>query len=169
MNYLRQQKGLTLIEILAAIVISSIIGIILLNILFSSNKQYNSQVSKSANLNELSFISKQLTKDFRKSKNVAIATNNVKFYSEATSTTPSANYTYSSGTGKLNRNNSEYATKLTKFCVVKTDSTMQKTATTDCTDEDKNKLSNTSQAIYIYIKNSDGRKVETTLFSRGGS
>ncbi|MBQ0138379.1 MAG: prepilin-type N-terminal cleavage/methylation domain-containing protein [Kurthia sp.] len=155
MKLLRQQAGLTLIELLAVIIIASLLGILLMNVLFTSNKQYNTQVSEAANLNELSFITKELTKDFRQSSAIEIGQQTVKF-SKAT-------YVYN--TGNLKRNTSEYATKLKTFCIASTNSNFQ---TADCSKITVPTKKN-EQGIYIYIENMDGRKVETTLFTRGGS
>lgn len=155
MKYLRQQNGLTLVEILAVITLASIISISLMNLLLTSNKQYNSQVTEATNLNDLSFISKELTKDFRKSTSVEIGENIVKL--------SSANYTYSSNI--LKRDNSAYVTKIKTFCIASTQSSLK---TKDCT-KITLPIFNNEQGIYIFIENIDGRKIETTLFTRGGS
>lgn len=155
MKFLRQQAGLTLIELLAVITLASLLGILLMNVLFSSNKQYNSQISTTSNLNELSFISKELTKDFRQSTSVAIGQQSVSF-SKAT-------YLYTDG--RLKRNTQAYATKLKTFCISSTNTNVQ---TADCSKITVPAKKN-EQGIFIYIENTDGRTIETTLFARGGS
>lgn len=155
MKYLRQEAGLTLIEMLAVLLLASIVGILLMNVILSSNKQHTSQVSEAANLNELSFISKEITKDFRKSTTIGIGTTDVTF--------SSANYKYSAGI--LKRNDSAYTTKLKTFCIASTETALK---TADCSKISAPAPTN-EKGIYIYIENANGKKVETTLFTRGGS
>ena len=76
---MKNEKGFTLVEVLAVIVILAIVGSILFNLLTSSNKEYKSQVDDTTNLNELSFIMKEITRDFRKTKIVDIQNNQVVF------------------------------------------------------------------------------------------
>lgn len=155
MNYLRQEKAVTLIELLVVIILTSILGILLMNILFSSKKQYNEQVSDAVNLNELSYISKEITQDFRQSSILEIGQQSVNF--------SSASYTYNQGL--LKRNNVAYNTTIKTFCVASTNTTLK---TNDCS-----KITlpafNGSKGMYLFIENSNGKKVETTLYSRGGS
>lgn len=155
MKIIQQEKGVTLIELLVVIVLTSILGIILMNILFSSKKQYNDQVSDAVNLNELSYISKEITQDFRQSSILEIGQQSVNF--------SSASYTYNQGL--LKRNNVAYNATIKTFCVASTNSALK---TNDCS-----KLTlptfDGSKGMYVYIENSNGKIVETTLYSRGGS
>jgi len=64
---LTNQKGLTLLEVLAAVTIISIIIVLLYGILFNSKEQYNSQTEKNEQLSDISYALKVITKDIRKS------------------------------------------------------------------------------------------------------
>lgn len=67
MRGLTNQKGLTLLEVLAAVTIISIIIVLLYGILFNSKEQYNSQTEKNEQLSDISYALKVITKDIRKS------------------------------------------------------------------------------------------------------
>lgn len=155
MKYFHEEKGITLIELLVVIVLSSIIGIILMNILFASKKQYNEQVSDAINLNELSYIAKEITQDFRQSSILDIGQQGVKF--------SSASYTYNEGT--LKRNNIAYDTTIKTFCIASTSSSLKMN---DCSKITLPTFDG-NNGMYLFIENSNGKKIETTLYSRGGS
>ena len=59
------ENGLTLIEILAAVVIASIVSITLTSILLDGTKNQSKQIQKNSELNDASYIMKIVTKDFR--------------------------------------------------------------------------------------------------------
>ena len=61
------ENGLTLIEILAAVVIASILTITLTSILLDSTNNQKKQLSKNIELNAASYALKVITKDFRMS------------------------------------------------------------------------------------------------------
>ena len=65
------QRGITLVEILAAVVIIGFLSILILNIQAKSSDQYNNQLSKNQQLNEISYVLKVITKDIRKSTNIS--------------------------------------------------------------------------------------------------
>lgn len=74
MRKLSNQRGLTLVEILAAIVIASIIAFIIFGIQSNSKEQYNIQAEKNAQLTDISYALKIITKDIRKSGTAPIIT-----------------------------------------------------------------------------------------------
>lgn len=161
---MKNEKGFTLVEVLAVIVILAIVGAILFNLLTSSNKEYKSQVDDTTNLNELSFIMKEITRDFRKTKIVDIQINQVVFKTkENNQEKVIATYTKTGDT--LSKNGSPYQTKILSFCVQSTEE--PSVGTKDCMNNaaDKEK---TSKGIYVNIENINGKRVETTLYSRGG-
>lgn len=162
---MKNEKGFTLVEVLAVVVILAIVGSILFNLLTSSNKEYKSQVDDTTNLNELSFIMKEITRDFRKSKLVNIENNQVIFKTtENEQEKVIATYTKTDD-NTLSKNGSPYQTKIDSFCVQSTEE--PSVGTKDCMNNaaDKEK---TSKGIYVNIENINGKRVETTLYSRGG-
>lgn len=161
---MKNEKGFTLVEVLAVIVILAIVGAILFNLLTSSNKEYKSQVDDTTNLNELSFIMKEITRDFRKTKIVDIQNNQVVFKTkENNQEKVIATYTKTGNT--LRKNGSPYQTKIRSFCVQSTEE--PSVGTQDCMNNAAGK-EKTSKGIYVNIKNINGKRVETTLYSRGG-
>lgn len=162
---MKNEKGFTLVEVLAAIVILAIVGSILFNLLTSSNKEYKSQVDDTTNLNELSFIMKEITRDFRKTKIVDIQTNQVVFKTkENNQEKVIATYTKTGDT--LRKNGSPYQTKIRSFCVQSTKEPSKRTSTSDC--PSTSKIPSAQEGIYLNIENTNGKRVETTLYSRGG-
>lgn len=66
---IKQQHGLTLIEVLAVLVIVSIIAVLLVSILSSSTSNHQKQVTKNKELQDASYALKIITKDFRRALN----------------------------------------------------------------------------------------------------
>ena len=167
MRYIQNKKGLTLVEILAVIVILAIVSAILFNLLTSSNKEYKSQVDDTTNLNELSFIMKEITRDFRKTLNGAVIDSNSNTVTFKTNENGQekiiAIYTKTGDT--LSKNGLPYQTKIRSFCVQSTEE--PSIGTQDCMNNAANK-EKTSKGIYVNIENTNGKRVETTLYSRGG-
>lgn len=162
---MKNEKGFTLVEVLAVIVILAIVGAILFNLLTSSNKEYKSQVDDTTNLNELSFIMKEITRDFRKTKIVDIQINQVVFKTkENNQEKVIATYTKTGDT--LSKNGSPYQTKIRSFCVQSTKEPLKSTSTSDC--PSTSQTPSAQEGIYLNIENTNGKKVETTLYSRGG-
>lgn len=64
-KYLKNDKGLTLIEILAVIIIGSIIMLLISNVHLFSQKQYKSQSEKSRYLYDVTYAAKVITKQIR--------------------------------------------------------------------------------------------------------
>lgn len=160
---MKNEKGFTLVEVLAVIVILAIVGSILFNLLTSSNKEYKSQVDDTTNLNELSFIMKEITRDFRKTKIVDIQNNQVVFKAkENNQEKVIATYTKTGDT--LSKNGSPYQTKIRSFCVQSTKEPSKRTP--DCLSTSK--TPSAQEGIYLNIENTNGKRVETTLYSRGG-
>lgn len=160
---MKNEKGFTLVEVLAVIVILAIVSAILFNLLTSSNKEYKSQVDDTTNLNELSFIMKEITRDFRKTKIVDIQNNQVVFKTkENNQEKVIATYTKTGDT--LSKNGSPYQTKIRSFCVQSTKEPSKRTP--DCLSTSK--TPSAQEGIYLNIENTNGKRVETTLYSRGG-
>ncbi|WP_338838030.1 prepilin-type N-terminal cleavage/methylation domain-containing protein [Kurthia gibsonii] len=160
---MKNEKGFTLVEVLAVIVILAIVSAILFNLLTSSNKEYKSQVDDTTNLNELSFIMKEMTRDFRKSKIVNIENNQVVFKTKENEQ-EKVIATYTKTVDTLSKNGSPYQTKIRSFCVQSKKEPSKRTS--DC--PSTSQTQSAQEGIYLNIKNINGKRVETTLYSRGG-
>ena len=66
----QSQSGLTLVEILAAVIILFIISLFIFNIVYSANKHNVEQSAESTQINNAAYLLKQMTKDIRKTNNV---------------------------------------------------------------------------------------------------
>ncbi len=64
------QKGLTLVELLATIVIISIIAIIILGFIINGHSEYKRQSEKNSSLNEFTYELKLFTSDIRKATSI---------------------------------------------------------------------------------------------------
>lgn len=62
----KNQRGLTLIEILATLVLCGILAIIIFNIQNHSSKQYNNQVTENSQIQKASYLLKVITAEIRK-------------------------------------------------------------------------------------------------------
>lgn len=69
---LRHENGLTLIEVLAAMVIGTIIALLLINALSFGLQQYKNQSIKSRELTDVTYVAKVITKEIRKATEVAV-------------------------------------------------------------------------------------------------
>lgn len=66
---LKNEKGVTLVELLAVIIIISLIVGLVSSIQIFGVQQYNNQMKKDNQLSDITFALKVITKDIRKSKN----------------------------------------------------------------------------------------------------
>lgn len=62
------ERGITLVELLAAIVLASIVMVLLYSVLMTGTKQYKSQFDKNKQVTEISYTLKMITKDIRKTE-----------------------------------------------------------------------------------------------------
>jgi len=141
MRILINNRGFTLVEVLAVIVILGIASTILMSILVSSSETNNKQLSNNEQLTELSYVLKLLTKDMRRT--VTYDSNNSTFKNEDYS----VQYTYSfnNENNTVSRNNEVIATNITIFTLI-----------------------NNSDSITFYIENKNGHRISTQLFFRRG-
>lgn len=66
------EKGITLVELLAAVVLASIVMLLVFSVLMSGTKQYKNQLEKNNQLTDISYALKMITKDIRKTENPRI-------------------------------------------------------------------------------------------------
>ena len=69
---LRNERGLTLIEVLAATVIGTMLILLIGNALLFGLKQYKNQSIKAQELTDVTFVAKVITKDIRKATEVKV-------------------------------------------------------------------------------------------------
>ncbi|WP_186321529.1 PilW family protein [Bacillus sp. FJAT-22090] len=67
-KHVNNEKGITLVELLAAIVLASIVMLLVYNVLMAGTKQYKNQLEKNNQLTEISYALKMITKDIRKTE-----------------------------------------------------------------------------------------------------
>lgn len=103
------QKGLTLIELLATTVLLGIIISSIFGLLISGNKSFDRQSDANRQLNELSFVLKQVTKDVRQSSTVQISSNSI--------TLDYATYSFNEATQSLTRNGHVLSSTIKHFQV----------------------------------------------------
>lgn len=69
---LKEERGLTLIEVLAATVVGTIVILLIGNTLLFGLKQYKNQSEKAQDLTSVTIVAKAVTKDIRKAMSVEI-------------------------------------------------------------------------------------------------
>lgn len=69
------EKGITLVELLSAVVLASIVMLLVFSVLMSGTKQYKNQLEKNNQLTDISYALKMITKDIRKTENPQIISN----------------------------------------------------------------------------------------------
>lgn len=66
------QKGVTLVELLAVIVLLSLVGMMVFGIYFSGKKEYDIQKEKTEQQENILYVMKYLTKEIRKENNFRV-------------------------------------------------------------------------------------------------
>ncbi|KOS62783.1 prepilin-type N-terminal cleavage/methylation domain-containing protein [Lysinibacillus agricola] len=66
---IHKESGLTLVEVLAVIVISSLIALIIYSVLSQSSTNYHKQAETNKNINDAAYALKVITKEIRKNPN----------------------------------------------------------------------------------------------------
>lgn len=101
------QHGMTLVEVLAVLVIVSIISVLLFNILGSSTSTHQKQSTKNEELRNASYALKLITKDFRRARNFDEST--------YTFTIDSQSYVYTISNNTITRNGETVANNIESF------------------------------------------------------
>lgn len=76
-NLLAQQRGVTLVEILAVIIIGGIVTVLILGIFSNGNKTYQNQTVKSEQITDMRYIAKVITKEIRMTDKISIIDKNL--------------------------------------------------------------------------------------------
>ncbi len=115
-KYLNNEKGLTLVEILAVIIIGSLIMLLISNVHLFGQKQYKSQSEKSRHLYDVTYAAKVITKEIRKADEKGIA--NVGSKSEHIKLTDAIEYKYNSANKSIEIKNGTILVKDIKKFVI---------------------------------------------------
>ena len=175
MKKIRDARGMTLIEILAAIVILSLGAAMVSSIIFSSTREQVEQTNTNQNIKDVSYALKVITKDFRKAKNLSSTGMTLNYYlTEAQqndlSLARSVSYeledqnllkTLKDAQG-ISIGSETIATNIAHFliCEYPIDTT-----TITCSQNNDNN----NQLYYIYISSETGQSIQTEITLRSGS
>ena len=77
----KNEKGVTLIEVLAVLIIVTIVSLLVFSIMNSSSKQQKEQAREVKQIQDGAYILKQITKDLRKSYEVDLTTPDIYIFS----------------------------------------------------------------------------------------
>lgn len=143
---IKNQRGITLVEILAAILLTGLVSILILNVLTESTNQYKEQLAKDKQLNDASYVLKVITKDMRKStaNQITSITNGININGNT--------YEFDESDNSIKKNNETLIGNIDTFTVT-------------------NSLNNDEWTIYIKEKNDSYSKtseVKTTIVLRSG-
>ncbi|MGE7836802.1 PulJ/GspJ family protein [Viridibacillus arvi] len=109
MKIVTNEKGVTLVEILAAIVITAIVCTLIFNVQLSSSKQYDKQLNKNQQLNEVSYVLKVITKEMRKTTDISSINTGIKIKNDE--------YKFDVNTNSIIKNHEPFATNIGEFMV----------------------------------------------------
>lgn len=76
-KFITQQKGITLVELLAVMVIGGIVMILILSIFSNGNKTYQNQTVRSEQITDMRYLAKVITKEIRMTDKVSIVNGNL--------------------------------------------------------------------------------------------
>lgn len=140
---MNNEKGLTLVEILAFISLAAIISILAYNLLSSTNAEGAAQTKENRELQTVTYALKVVTKDVRQSIS-AIKVNDEQFtLVNALNVSDNVDYVYNESLKTLSRNSQIIAVNVELFEVI-----------------------HTPVSITLKITNSKNESVETTLYYR---
>ena len=143
MKKLRSESGITLVELLAALVIGSIIIILTISLFMAFHKQYGKQSDEIRDLMNVSTAAQAITKDIRSAIDIDVNTAE----KSITINKPDETITYKLVDGHLEKNNQIYLYDIDEFFV---------------------KLIEESQTVNLKIHGSANQKVETSIAIRKG-
>ncbi|RIJ64717.1 type II secretion system protein [Rummeliibacillus sp. TYF005] len=151
-----KQKGITLIEVVAVLVIISFLSLLILNVLTDSSQQYNVQVAENTQINDISYILKLVTKEIRMTsvEHIIEIDNGIRFNNSNTNyqldTANRTIYKYSGDPNTYSNRDEVLANQINTFKIEKIKPTKQGSNT----------------GWHILIEDQHNKKIETTIFSR---
>jgi len=137
---LKNEKGMTLVEVLATLVIVSIVIIFLVGIQVVVQKQFKSQTTSTEQLTDITIAMKSITKELRLAEEVSANESELLIQ-----LAPDEQVSYVLQEDTLQRNDSDYIHEIKNFFVEK---------------RDNNK-------VYISIESETGKQLETEIVGRG--
>ena len=140
---MKNEKGITLLEVIAVISLAAIVSTIAFNLLTTSYKEGDLQNKENREIQTTSYALKLFTKDIRQSIGTINITNNEFTLKNGVSASNNVYYKYNPSTQTLLRNNQQIALNIEFF-----------------------EVTHSPSAITIKLKNSKNETVETTLFYR---
>lgn len=158
-------KGLTLVEVLAVLVISTIVLVTLLSILSSSTSTNVKQTKDTQQLFDLSYSLKIITKDVRKSKSFEQMNDDFVFTPAITENSTTIIYTFDKATNTIFRDTVPVAKNIACFYITTGNGDPANCSPGD--DVVPIEIS-TLTKINIYIRSLNKNVVETELFLRKG-
>ena len=115
MSIFQNEKGMTLLEVLAVTIIASIVSVLLLSILINSNTTSNKQMKSSMQLTDASYMLKVITKDARKSTQLIVSGDD--YTLKNNQNTDEFIYTYNREQKILTRNTEVIASNIENFSI----------------------------------------------------
>ncbi|HLS36047.1 MAG TPA: prepilin-type N-terminal cleavage/methylation domain-containing protein [Bacillota bacterium] len=137
---MKNEKGMTLVEVLATLVIVSIVIIFLVGIQVVVQKQFKSQTTSTEQLTDITIAMKSITKELRLAEEVSANESELLIQ-----LAPDEQVSYVLQEDTLQRNDSDYIHEIKNFFVEK---------------RDNNK-------VYISIESETGKQLETEIVGRG--
>ncbi|GEK29800.1 hypothetical protein KZO01_01090 [Kurthia zopfii] len=153
---MRNNKGFTLTEVLVVLVLLTVITTAFWNLLSTSSKDYQSQTKNANSLNELSYIAKLMTRDFRKSVSLQVSGESFKV----------GNINYKIVNNQIERDSELFQTKFKNICIGNPNPKTKKS--TNCSEELPKPKTNDADSLYIHLIDVEGNEVKTMIYERGG-
>ena len=117
-NLLKNHYGLSLLEVLATCVLTSIVALILFSVISASTDQHNKQSNANKQINDVSYALKLITKDIRKYPNNIIANDTSLSISIDSDTTKNIIYSFENQEKTLNKNGVPFVFEIEFFKVI---------------------------------------------------
>lgn len=127
-NLLKNNYGLTLLEVLATCVLTSLITLSLFSIIVASRDQHNKQSDVNKQINDVSYALKLITKDIRKYPSNIITNNTSLSISIDSDTTENIVYSFEDSAKTINKNGVPLVSDIEFFKVIPCESGLS-----DCT------------------------------------
>ncbi len=153
---LKHQRGMTLVETVAVLVIIGFLSLLLLNTLTGSSSQYSDQLQENTQIHDISYVLKVVTKEIRMTNatNIEEIDNGIRFKNTNTNyqldTTTHSIYKYIGDNNTFDDDDEVVANHIHTFNIKKINPSAQG--------------SNTEW--HILIQDNHDKKIETTIFSR---
>lgn len=108
-NILNNEKGVTLVEILAVVVLTALVAILIFKVQLTSSEQYDKQLKQNQQLNEISYVLKVITKEMRKTTDITSINDGIKI--------KNVEYKFDKNTMSISKDNENFATNIREFNV----------------------------------------------------